>query len=79
MQTRLNHLGVVEDHQCTLGQILRQIAEHIMRNLSMPIQQQLGTVSLRQRKLGNPLIGQRIVELTNPDMFYALLHFEVQR
>ena len=74
MQSRLDYLGVVEHHHGTLGQILRQITEHVMAYLSMTVEQQFGTVTLLKRKLGYPFIGQRIVELAYPDMFNTIIH-----
>ena len=72
MHTRLNDTRIVEHHQSALGQMIRNVAEHVLRHLAMFIQQQLASVTLRQRKLSDTLVRQRIVIIL--DMYVFCLH-----
>ena len=72
MQTCLNHLSIVEYHQRTLRQILRQMAETVVRDLTVTIDQQLRLVALSQGELSNALVGQWIVIVT--DMYMLGFH-----
>ena len=68
MHTGLNDLGIIEDHQRSLGQIIRQIIEHILSYLTFPVNEEFGMVATGHRELGNTLVRKRIVIVTNMDM-----------
>ena len=61
MQSRLDDTGVVEDHECSLGQQLWQGAERCLADAATVIDKQLAAVALGKRELCNALVGQRIV------------------
>ena len=72
MQTRLNHLRVVENHQLTLRQILRQVVEHILPDSPLTVYQQLRVVALSLRELRYPFVRQLVVVFTN--MYFLYIH-----
>jgi hypothetical protein len=61
METCLNYLRIVKDHQGTFGQIRRQVGEDILPYLTVTIQQQLAFVALLQGELGDTLVRQGVV------------------
>ena len=65
----LNDLGIIENHQCARGQIGWQMVENILAHLAMLIDKQLAVVALGQGELSYPLIGQRVVIITDFNMF----------
>ena len=73
VHTCLNHLGVIENHQRALWQVLWQVIEDIIAHLAMIIHQELGVVSLCYRKLSDSLVWQIVVIVTNLYMF--CIHF----
>ncbi len=64
----LYDLGVVEHHQLSAADILRQRREDVFAYRTVAEEQQLGMVALRQRELGNPLVGQGVVVVTYLDV-----------
>ena len=74
MQTRLNHPGVVVNHQSALGQILRQTVEYILAYLTMTVEKKFGVVALRQGELGNALIRKGVIVIGNFYMF--CIHYD---
>ena len=70
----LDHLGVVEHHQGTLGQIIGQMIKNIFPYLTLAIDKQLGVVTLGDGKLGNTLIRERIIIVANTDMSWIGNH-----
>ena len=68
MHTRLYDLRVVHHHKCSLGQMKRQVAEHILPHYTFIIYEQLRLVALCQWELGYALVGQRIVVFVYSDM-----------
>ena len=68
VHTCLNDARIVENHQGMGRQMLRDIVEDILAYLAMPIEQKLAMISLGYGKLGYPIIGQRIVVVTDSDM-----------
>ena len=77
MQSSLNDSRVVEDHQTSLWQQRRQVAEHRLADLSAFIDKQLAAVALLQRELRNALIGQRIVVVVYLNVF--CIHKRLQK
>ena len=69
MKTGLDNLGVIEDHQGSLWQIVRKMTERVFTNLAMSIDQQFRLVTLGQRELGNPFVGQVVIIVVNSYMF----------
>ncbi|EJX06483.1 hypothetical protein EVA_05409 [gut metagenome] len=68
MKARLNHLGIIENHQFPLGQVFGKMGEDVLADLSPTIKQEFRTVSLRKGIFGNAFIGQGIVIIFYPDM-----------
>ena len=56
-----HHTGVVENHQCTLGQILGQMAESVLADIPVAVHQQLALVALGKGEFRNAFLRQRIV------------------
>ena len=56
----LDDLGVVEDHERTLGQIFGQAVEHVVADLAFVVDQQLAVVALADGEFGYPFVGQLI-------------------
>ena len=74
MQTRLNHLGIVVNHQSALVQVFRQMVEHILAYLTMTVEKEFGMVALRQGELGNALIRKGVIVIGNFYMF--CIHYD---
>ena len=72
MESGLDDAGVVVDHQCPFGQIGWKVVEHIVADLTMPIDKQLGVVALANGEFRNSLIGQRIVIIA--DLYVFRIH-----
>ena len=70
----LNHLRIVENHQCALRQIVRKMAEHILPYLTLIINKEFGLVAAGQRELGDTLIGQVILIVADADMSGIGIH-----
>ena len=66
--TCLDHLRVVEHHQGSLGQILRQVVEHIGAHLTLVVDEEFGMIAPGDGKFGDTLVGQRIVVVADMDM-----------
>ena len=56
MDSRLNDLSIIENHQSPCWQIVRKMIEYVFTHFPMPIYQQLGMVTLCNGKFGYPLI-----------------------
>ena len=67
-QAGLYHLGVVEHHQCALGQIRGQMVETAFLHLSAVVHQKLAAVALRQGEFGNALVGQGVIIILDLNM-----------
>ena len=57
MHSCLNHLRIVEHHQSTRRQILRQMVEHILSYLTFIVDQQFGMITFLDGKLSYALVG----------------------
>ena len=69
VHTRLNHLGIVENHKCALGQIVGQAAERVVGDLPLAPDEKFALVAACKWKLGYALIGKRIVVIINSNVF----------
>ena len=69
MQPRLYDFRVVEYHQGTLGQIVRQRSERVLAHRSVTVHQQFGLVPFGQGEFRDALVGQLIVVVFNLDVF----------
>ena len=69
MQTRLNHLRIVENHESALWQMTGQIIEDVLSHLTVLIEQQFRVVALCQWEFCNALIRQRIIVIAYMNMF----------
>ena len=77
MQTSLYHSSIVEHHECSRWQMLRERCEAIFTHLTATIEKQLGAISLCQGKLGNALIGQWVVKLIYCNMSCLYVHHPI--
>ena len=59
-QPCLYDAGIVEHHECPLRQVVRDVFENALAHRPAAVEQQLGFVSVRERELGYPFVGQRI-------------------
>ncbi len=68
-----DHLRVVEHEQRTGRKRLVEPSETALGNLSIPVNQQFRGRTFGQRKLGDPLVGERIVVVVDSDraMFHS--------
>ena len=86
MQAGLDDTRVVEHHQGTLWKIVGQTCEHVLAYLAVTIEEQLAAVALREGKLGNSFVGQRVVVVFYMYVFgvhfgeiYAKIHFSREK
>ena len=79
VHARLDDLGIVEDHQRPLRQIVRQVIEDILPYLTLPVDEQFGLVTTGHRELGDPLVRKRIVIVADMDMSGICHLFRVMR
>ena len=79
MQACLDDLRVVEDHQSTCGQVFGQGGKDVLAHLTLVIDEQLAGITLCQRKLGNALVGQVVVVISNMYVLWIqnFLHFSL--
>ena len=68
MQTGIDDLGIIEDHQLARRQEGGQIAEDALRHLPAAVHQEFGTVPFGQGIFGDALFGQRILVFRDADM-----------
>ena len=72
VQSRLYHPGVVEDQQAVGGQYPGQVVEVVFLDDSLSVDQQFGVVALREGKLGDAFVGQRIIEILDANILCFL-------
>ena len=72
VQTRLNHLGIVEHHEFTLFQVVRQVIEHVLFNFAFAVNQQFRFIAVCFRVFSDAFIGQRVVIVRNMNVFRVL-------
>ena len=68
VHTGLNHLRIVEYHQCSLRQVVRQMIEHILPYLALVIDEKFGMVAPCDGKLRDTLIRQVVLIIADTDM-----------
>ena len=68
VEAGLNDLCVVEHHERARWQIVGQVAEPVVADLSLAVDQQLRLVALLQWELCDALVGQLVVVVTDSDM-----------
>jgi hypothetical protein len=71
---RPNHLGIVEHQQGPLRQYVADVAEAALRDFPPFVNKQLRCRSLLERILGDPLVGQVVVETVYVDMSFHFQH-----
>ena len=76
MQAGLDNLGIVEHHECALGQVLGQVEEEVLSHLTMTVDEQFRLVTLCLREFRNALVGQIVVIFA--DMYLLRIHNRLQ-
>ena len=69
LHPRLYDFCVVEYHQGTLGQIVRQRSERVLAHRSVTVHQQFGLIPFGLGVFCDTLLGQFVVEVFNLDVF----------
>ena len=69
MNACLNDSCVVEHHQSSLRQVLRQVVENIITHFAMIVDEKFRVVTFLQREFGDTLVGQIIIEIRNMYVF----------
>jgi hypothetical protein len=67
-----HHTGVVENHQRPLGQILGQMAESILADVSVTVHKQLALVALGKGEFRYTILWQRVIIVL--DVYMLRLH-----
>ena len=71
---RPDHLGIVEHQQGPRRQYIADVAEAALRDFSPFVNKQLRCRTLLERILGDPLVGQVVVETVYVDMSFHFQH-----
>jgi hypothetical protein len=75
-----NYLCIVEHHDRSFGNKVREIAENEFVHMTVTIAQQFGSVAFRKGIFGYPLIRERIIEIFYMDIGYhrEILEFDAK-
>ena len=74
-QTRLYHARIIIYKECTRRDVVAYVVEMVLRDLSVPINQQFAMVTFGQRVFGDTLVGQRVIIISD---IYGLHFFYLE-